>query len=183
MADKTMAVRGRGGAGKKTVVGSLLYKCGLDLNLLQRLESKTDRQYRDVAGFFDQNGIAKSFYAPSAKIVVDDSTSAPDIVLWVVDVSSPDRGAASSADLASLISSGALKPKERLLILLNKMDLVDWSEQAFVEAATSFKDIKPDSTVTDIIPASTLTGDNLLEPPKIPWVGVKSVKTMAQALG
>jgi hypothetical protein len=52
-----------------------------------------------------------------------------------------------------------------------------------VEAATSFKDIKPDSTVTDIIPASTLTGDNLLEPPKIPWVGVKSVKTMAQALG
>ena len=52
---------------------------------------------------------------------VADSTSAPDIVLWVVDVSSPDRGAASSADLASLISSGALKPKEKLLILLNKM--------------------------------------------------------------
>jgi translation elongation factor EF-1alpha len=116
-------------------------------------------------------------------MVVDDSTSAPDIALWVVDVSSPDRGAASSADLASLISSGALKPKEKLLILLNKMDLVDWSEQAFVEAAAWFKDIKPDSTVTDIIPASALTGDNFLEPPKVPWVGVKSVKTMAQALG
>ena len=29
MADKTMAVRGRGGAGKKTVVGSLLYKVRL----------------------------------------------------------------------------------------------------------------------------------------------------------
>ncbi|EAQ91929.1 hypothetical protein CHGG_00164 [Chaetomium globosum CBS 148.51] len=166
MADKTMAVRGRSGAGKKTVVGSLLYK---------GLESRTDGQYRDVPGYFDQNGIVKSFYAPSAKIVVDGedylhSTSAPDIVLWVVDVSSPDRGAASSADLASIICSGALKPKDKLLILLNKMDLVDWSEESFVEVAMSFKDIQPDSTITDIVPASTLTGDNILEPPQVRWL-------------
>lgn len=194
MASKSLAVLGKDGAGKKTLVGSLLYKCGLDPRQLQQLESGTDRKYVDIVPFFEENGMTKSFYAPSAKIVVEDTTT-PNIAFWVVDASSPDRGTASSAELASLISAGSLKPNEKLLILLNKMDRVDWSERVFRETAKSFQAIDLKSTEAYIVPVSALRGDNILESPNnVPWIResspfdyagphITSERTLMQVLG
>jgi len=44
--------------------------------------------------------------------------------MWVVDVSSNDQGSSSSAKLQSLIASESLKPKEKLLILINHMSVL-----------------------------------------------------------
>lgn len=89
---KTLAVFGQDGAGKKTIVGNLLYKVcaysndtilstanrglinyqlGIDLKVLQQLETNTSRTYADIVTYFDQNNLVKSFYAPSGTIVVD----------------------------------------------------------------------------------------------------------------
>ncbi|KAJ9161561.1 hypothetical protein NKR19_g2187 [Coniochaeta hoffmannii] len=184
MASKTLAVFGQGGAGKKTLVGSLLYKCeGITMDVLRHLEGSTDRKYESVVPFFEQRGLAMSFYAPSGKIEVDNSTTTPDIAIWLADVANADRGAASSSELASRISNGSLKPKEKLLILLNKMDQVDWSEAAFKEAAAHFRSNNPGSTVTYIIPISASHGDNFFELADYPWLRDGSVTPVLHAFG
>lgn len=113
----------------------------MDLEQLQRLESSKKTQYADIVSFFDENDIAKSFYAPSgiiavertslpdpstrltlpSLIVVFQESPTPNIACWVVDATEADRGRASSAELASLISADMLKPKDKFLIIINKM--------------------------------------------------------------
>jgi len=194
MATKSLAVLGKDGAGKKTLVGNLLYTSGIDLTQLQQLERNTDRKYSDIGPFFEVKGIAKSFYAPSGKIVVENSAT-PDIAFWVVDASSSDRGAASRVELGSLVSRGSLKPKGKLLILVNKMDQVNWSEEVFKETASSFEGIELESAEAYIIPVSALRGGNLLETPsEVPWIKCASSynrkgpqvtpdRTLMQAIG
>ncbi|KAI1183545.1 hypothetical protein F5B17DRAFT_415661 [Nemania serpens] len=116
--------------------------------------------------------MALSFYGPSANFIVEQK-EVPDvqIVFWIVDATAVDKGSASSKRLASLLSAGELRPQEQLVILVNKMDLIDWSEQVFTEIVCTLKDI--DSTIqrTSIIPISSLHGTNLLEPPEEPsWI-------------
>ncbi|KAK3942843.1 hypothetical protein QBC46DRAFT_308373 [Diplogelasinospora grovesii] len=151
MGSKTLTVLGAKGAGKKTLIGSLIYKCGMGLEQLAQLESSTNGEYADIVSFFEENGIAKSFYAPSANIVVEQSTM-PDIACWVVDATDSDRGRASSSELTSLISAGLLKPKDKLLILINKM----------------YRRLILNGTY--IVPISALRGGNVLEMPHhLPW--------------
>ncbi len=52
-----------------------------------------------------------------------------------------------------------------LVIAVNKMDLVDWSEERFVEIRDEFEEFLPRLDVKDVqfIPLSALTGDNVVE--------------------
>lgn len=112
----------------------------MGLEQLAQLERSTNGNYADIVSFFEEKDITKSFYTPSANIVIertslsDQATSCfpslivgcqestkPDIACWVVDATDPDRGRASSSELISLISAGLLQPKDKLLILINKM--------------------------------------------------------------
>ena len=59
-----------------------------------------------------------------------------------------------------------------LVIAVNKMDLVDWSEERFIEIRDQFEEFLPRLDVKDVqfIPLSALTGDNVVEPSKhTPW--------------
>ncbi|KAK0727709.1 hypothetical protein B0T26DRAFT_143082 [Lasiosphaeria miniovina] len=117
---KTLAVLGMDGAGKKTLVGNLISRGGgIDPNKPGLLEAKTGRQYTDIVLHFEENNIPKTFNAPSGSVVVE-NTNTPEILIWVVDIASPDHGKESGSKLAELITSG-LAPKEKLLIALNKM--------------------------------------------------------------
>lgn len=46
------------------------HQLGIDLKVLQQLETNTSRTYAEIVNYFDQNNLVKSFYAPSATIVV-----------------------------------------------------------------------------------------------------------------
>ncbi|KAH8906189.1 hypothetical protein BR93DRAFT_969397 [Coniochaeta sp. PMI_546] len=169
MASKTLTVLGAKGAGKKTLIGSLIYKCGMGLEQLAQLERSTNGNYADIVSFFEEKDITKSFYTPSANIVIEQSTK-PDIACWVVDATDPDRGRASSSELISLITAGLLQPKDKLLILINKMDLIHWSEDVFKETATAFDAVDSKPARAYIIPISALQGGNVLEMPNgLPW--------------
>ncbi|KAK3389408.1 hypothetical protein B0H63DRAFT_463584 [Podospora didyma] len=157
---KTLAVQGADGAGKKTLIGNLIYKCGLDLNKLKLLEANTGRRYDNIVPHFEEHNIRLAFYAPSGTVVVED-TKTPDILIWVVDVTDPDQGKESSSRLAEAIAGG-LVPKEKLLILLNKMDKSNWSEWVIAVASISFNNISLD-VEHHIVPISALEGGNLLE--------------------
>jgi bifunctional enzyme CysN/CysC/sulfate adenylyltransferase subunit 1 len=59
-----------------------------------------------------------------------------------------------------------------LVIAVNKMDLVDWSEERFIEIRDQFEEFLPRLEVKDVqfIPLSALTGDNVVESSKhTPW--------------
>ncbi|MCW5558796.1 MAG: sulfate adenylyltransferase, partial [Verrucomicrobiae bacterium] len=59
-----------------------------------------------------------------------------------------------------------------LVIAVNKMDLVDWSEDRFLEIRDQFESFLPRLDMKDVkfIPMSALNGDNVVEPSKFtPW--------------
>ncbi|KAI0798415.1 hypothetical protein GGR55DRAFT_693219 [Xylaria sp. FL0064] len=170
MLTKCLGVLGDDGAGKKTLIGSLTHKCGLDLPQIELLEKNGIRDFAGIVSFFNKNDMTLSFYGPSANYIVE-LKEVPDvqIAFWVVDAAALDQGRASCSRLVSLLSAGELRPQEQLLILVNKMDLVDWSEQVFAEIVRTFKDTS--TTTTSIIPISSLYNTNLLETPEEPsWV-------------
>ncbi|KAK3374243.1 hypothetical protein B0T24DRAFT_290276 [Lasiosphaeria ovina] len=187
---KTLAVLGMDGAGKKTLVGNLISReGGIDLNKPGLLEAETSQKYADIVVHFEENNIPKTFNAPSGSVVVED-TNTPDFPIWVVDIASPDNGKESGSKLAELIAGG-LAPKEKLLIVFNKMDLVNWSEWVIAVTLCSFDNI----TLTPaqgryIIPISALGGGNITEeakyhPPSkggIPWPKELEYKTLMELL-
>jgi bifunctional enzyme CysN/CysC/sulfate adenylyltransferase subunit 1 len=59
-----------------------------------------------------------------------------------------------------------------LVVAVNKMDLVDWSEARFNEIRAQFEEFLPRLDIKDVkfIPLSALNGDNVVEPSKhTPW--------------
>jgi len=59
-----------------------------------------------------------------------------------------------------------------LVVAVNKMDLVDWSEARFNEIREQFEEFLPLLDIKDVkfIPLSALNGDNVVEPsPHTPW--------------
>ena len=59
-----------------------------------------------------------------------------------------------------------------VVIAVNKMDLVDWSQERFLEIRDQFEEFLPRLDVKDVqfIPLSALNGDNVVDPsPKAPW--------------
>src|SRR6185295_17781978 len=59
-----------------------------------------------------------------------------------------------------------------LIIAVNKMDLVGWSEERFQEIRAAFEDFLPLLDMKDVkfIPISALNGDNVVDPsPQTPW--------------
>ncbi|UNI13447.1 hypothetical protein JDV02_000193 [Purpureocillium takamizusanense] len=138
MATKSLSVLGDAGAGKKTLVGNLIYKCGLELPRVEELEGEGIRQYAEIVLFYQRKGYKQSFHSPSGSFVVQTSSAAPDVVLWVVDATDAGNYTTSAQKLATLLSNGTLRPREKLLILVNKMDLVGWSQNAFEDVVRGF---------------------------------------------
>lgn len=59
-----------------------------------------------------------------------------------------------------------------LVVAVNKMDLVGWSEQRFLEIRAQFEEFLPRFDIKDVkfIPLSALNGDNVVDPsPHTPW--------------
>jgi sulfate adenylyltransferase subunit 1 len=59
-----------------------------------------------------------------------------------------------------------------LVVAVNKMDLVGWSEERFLEIRAQFEEFLPRLDIKDVkfIPMSALNGDNVVEPSKhTPW--------------
>ncbi|CAF3536309.1 hypothetical protein SNK05_009756 [Fusarium graminearum] len=169
MGAKSLSVLGNDGAGKKALIGSLIYKCGLELPQLQQLESEGISQYEKIVPFFEKNGLAQSFYAPSGAFTVQKNQT-PDVAFWVVDASDSSSWGSSAEKLSTTLSSGVLNPREKLIIIVNKMDSVNWSEQTFKDVVGAFSSVNMNNAY--IIPVSALRQEgNILPTPEAPsWV-------------
>jgi bifunctional enzyme CysN/CysC len=183
-----IATAGSVDEGKSTLIGRLLYDSkSLFTDQLEAVQATSRRRgddYTDLALLTDglraerEQGITidvayRYFSTPRRKFILADTpghiqytrimvtgTSMADIALIVVDAR---RGISEQCRRHSFLTT--LLGVPHLVVCVNKMDLVGWSEEVFQEVREEFTEFAARLRVTDLtfIPISALHGDNVVE--------------------
>jgi sulfate adenylyltransferase subunit 1 len=181
--------------GKSTLIGRLLYDSkSLMEDQLAALERSTDLTgggQINLANLTDglraerEQGITidvayRYFATPRRKFIIADT---PGHVQYTRNMVT----GASSANLSIVLvdaRTGVIEQSRRhtaiasllriphLVVAVNKMDLVGWSQARFLEIREQFEEFLPRLDIKDVkfIPLSALTGDNVVEAsPHTPW--------------
>jgi bifunctional enzyme CysN/CysC/sulfate adenylyltransferase subunit 1 len=181
--------------GKSTLIGRLLYDSKSlmedQLEALERSADITGGGQINLANVTDglraerEQGITidvayRYFATPRRKFIIADT---PGHVQYTRNMVT----GASSANLSIVLvdaRTGVIEQSRRhtalasllriphLVVAVNKMDLVGWSEQRFLEIRAQFEEFLPRLDIKDVkfIPLSALNGDNVVDPsPHTPW--------------
>ena len=181
--------------GKSTLIGRLLYDSKSlmedQLEALQRSADITGNGQINLANLTDglraerEQGITidvayRYFATPRRKFIIADTpghiqytrnmvTGASTANLSIVLVDAR-QGIVEQSRRHTCIASLLRIP--HLVVAVNKMDLVDWSEDRFNEIRAEFEQFLPRLDMKDVkfIPVSALHGDNVVDPsPRTPW--------------
>jgi sulfate adenylyltransferase subunit 1 len=181
--------------GKSTLIGRLLYDSKSlmedQIEALERSADITGGGQINLANLTDglraerEQGITidvayRYFATPRRKFIIADTpghvqytrnmvtgASAANLSIVLVDAR---LGVIEQSRRHTCIASLLRIP--HLVVAVNKMDLVDWSEERFLEICDQFNEFLPRLDIKDVkfIPMSALNGDNLVEPsPHTPW--------------
>ena len=174
--------------GKSTLIGRLLYDSKSiftdQLEAVERTSVQRGDDYTDLALLTDglraerEQGITidvayRYFSTPRRKFIIADT---PGHIQYTRNMVT----GASTADLAIILvdaRKGLLEQSRRhatlvsllrvphVVLAINKMDLVDWSEQVYDDIRDEFVDFASKLDFTDVatIPLSALKGDNVVE--------------------
>jgi bifunctional enzyme CysN/CysC/sulfate adenylyltransferase subunit 1 len=181
--------------GKSTLIGRLLYDSKSlmedQLEALERSADITGKGQINLANLTDglraerEQGITidvayRYFATPRRKFIISDT---PGHVQYTRNMVT----GASSANLAIVLvdaRQGVIEQSRRhtciasllriphLIVAVNKMDLVDWREERFIEIRSQFEQFLPRLDIKDVkfIPLSALNGDNVVETSRhTPW--------------
>ena len=174
--------------GKSTLIGRLLYDSRSlmedQIEALERSADLTGGGRIDLSTLTDglraerEQGITidvayRYFATPRRRFIIADTpghvqytrnmvtgASAANLAIVLVDAR---QGVTEQSRRHTCIASLLRIP--HLVIAVNKMDLVDWSEERFIEIRDQFEEFLPRLDVKDVqfIPLSALTGDNVVE--------------------
>ena len=181
--------------GKSTLIGRLLYDSKSlmedQLEALERSADITGGGQINLANLTDglraerEQGITidvayRYFATPRRKFIIADT---PGHVQYTRNMVT----GASSANLSVILVDarlGVIEQSRRhtciasllriphLVVAVNKMDLVDWSEERFIEIRDQFEEFLPRLDMKDVkfVPVSALNGDNVVDPSAhTPW--------------
>ena len=181
--------------GKSTLIGRLLYDSKSlmedQIEALERSADITGGGQINLANLTDglraerEQGITidvayRYFATPRRKFIIADTPGHVQCTRNMVT-------GASSANLAVVLvdaRTGVIEQSRRhtaiasllriphLVVAVNKMDLVGWSQERFLEIRAQFEEFLPRLDIRDVkfIPLSALTGDNVVEAsPHTPW--------------
>ena len=181
--------------GKSTLIGRLLYDSKSlmedQLEALERSADITGNGEINLANLTDglraerEQGITidvayRYFATPRRKFIIADT---PGHIQYTRNMVT----GASTANLSIVLvdaRSGVIEQSRRhtylasllriphLVVAVNKMDLVNWSEQRFLEIREEFESFLPRLDIKDVkfIPISALHGDNVVTPSnRTPW--------------
>lgn len=181
--EKTLVISGSNGAGKATITGCMLFKYGgIEMSVMQMLQDlgirDKNRIYGEAVDNLKSLKLAMKFYTPKSYhvTVIDPSAVRADCTILVVP-----------ADLAASqdVSNNRLGATHQLIVVINKMDLINWSEEHFQKIVEK---LGYDVENVPIIPISARDGDNIVEKsPNSPWYkgwnrGGQSGTTLLEAL-
>lgn len=181
--------------GKSTLIGRLLYDSKSlmtdQIEALERSADITGGGQINLANLTDglraerEQGITidvayRYFATPRRKFIIADT---PGHVQYTRNMVT----GASTANLSIVLvdaRAGVIEQSRRhtaiagllgishLVVAINKMDLVGWSEQRFLEIRAQFEEFLPRFDIKDVkfVPLSALSGDNVVDPsPNMPW--------------
>jgi bifunctional enzyme CysN/CysC len=181
--------------GKSTLIGRLLYDSKAifedQLEAVERSSQQRGLEYTNLALLTDglraerEQGITidvayRYFATPRRKFIIADT---PGHIQYTRNMVT----GASTADLAVILvdaRNGLVEQSKRhafiatllqiphLVVCINKMDLVDWSQEVFDRIKDEFRAFATRLDVADVtfIPVSALEGDNVVEPSaNMPW--------------
>jgi bifunctional enzyme CysN/CysC len=190
-----LATAGSVDDGKSTLIGRLLYDSKAifedQLEAVERTSRERGDEYTDLALLTDglraerEQGITidvayRYFATPKRKFIIGDT---PGHIQYTRNMVT----GASTADLAVILidaRKGVLEQSRRhaflssllgiphIVLCVNKMDLVDWSEARFEEIRAEFRAFAMKLDVVDLtfIPISALNGDNVVHrSPNMQW--------------
>ena len=181
--------------GKSTLIGRLLYDSKSiftdQLEAVERTSRERGDDYTDLALLTDglraerEQGITidvayRYFATPRRKFIIADTpghiqytrnmvtgSSTANLSIVLVDAR---KGMIEQSRRHAFIVSLLRVP--HLVLAVNKMDLVDWSEDVFEEIATEFANFAAKLDIADltVIPISALHGDNIVTRSRhMPW--------------
>ena len=181
--------------GKSTLIGRLLYDSKSlmedQIEALERSADITGGGQINLANLTDglraerEQGITidvayRYFATPRRKFIIDDT---PGHVQYTRNMVT----GASTANLSIILidaRQGVIEQSRRhaiiasllriphLVVAINKMDLVDWSQERFLEIKDQFEEFLPRLDIKDVkfIPVSALNGDNIVTASEhTPW--------------
>jgi bifunctional enzyme CysN/CysC len=173
--------------GKSTLIGRLLYDSKAifedQLEAVERTSEAMGTEYTNLALLTDglraerEQGITidvayRYFATPRRKFIIADTpghiqytrnmvtgASTADLALVLVDAR---KGLVEQSRRHAFLASLLRIP--HLVLCVNKMDLVDWSEERFDEIKDEFRSFATKLDITDLsfIPISALNGDNVV---------------------
>ena len=190
-----LATAGSVDDGKSTLIGRLLYDSKTlfedQLAAVERVSKERGHDFTDLALLTDglraerEQGITidvayRFFATPKRRFIIADTpghiqytrnmvtgASTADVAVLLLDAR---RGITEQSRRHAFISS--LLGVPHILLCVNKMDLVDWSEDAFESIREEFVEFATRLRVRDLsfIPISALHGDNVVTASKnMPW--------------
>ena len=196
-----LATTGSVDDGKSTLIGRLLYDSKQifqdQLDAIEEASRRRGTDYVDLALLTDglraerEQGITidvayRYFATPKRKFVLADTpghiqytrnmvtgASTADIALILVDAR---HGVLEQTRRHSFLASLLQVP--HLVLCVNKMDLVDWSEERYDEIVDDFRQFASRLAIHDLrfVPVSALMGDNIVdESSNMPWYNGPSV--------
>ncbi len=190
-----LATAGSVDDGKSTLIGRLLYDSKAiftdQLEAVERTSQQRGDDYTDLALLTDglraerEQGITidvayRYFATPRRKFIIADT---PGHIQYTRNMVT----GASTADLAIILvdaRKGLLEQSRRhativsllqvphVVLAINKMDLVDWSQDVFTEISADFVNFAAKLEFSDVttIPLSALAGDNVVaRSERMPW--------------
>jgi bifunctional enzyme CysN/CysC len=190
-----LATAGSVDDGKSTLIGRLLYDSKAifedQLDAIEATSARMGAEYTNLALLTDglraerEQGITidvayRYFATPRRKFIIADTpghiqytrnmvtgASTADLALILVDAR---KGIVEQSRRHAFLSSLLQIP--HLVLCVNKMDLVDWSEDRFHEIADEFRGFAAKLDISDLstIPVSALQGDNVVtRSENMPW--------------
>jgi bifunctional enzyme CysN/CysC len=190
-----LATAGSVDDGKSTLIGRLLYDSKSiftdQMESIERTSAERGDEYANLALLTDglraerEQGITidvayRYFATPNRKFIIADTpghvqytrnmvtgASTADVALVLIDAR---KGVLEQTRRHAFLSS--LLGIAHLVLCVNKMDLVDWSEERFTEIKEEFSAFASKLNVTDLsfIPVSALLGDNVVDASvHMPW--------------
>ncbi|HKJ56867.1 MAG TPA: GTP-binding protein [Nitriliruptoraceae bacterium] len=183
-----LATTGSVDDGKSTLIGRLLHDTKQifvdQMEAIEEASRQRGTDYVDLALLTDglraerEQGITidvayRYFSTPKRSFILADTpghiqytrnmvtgASTADVALILVDVR---NGVIEQTRRHSFIASLIEVP--HLVVCVNKMDLVDWSQDAYDEVVAEFRDFATRLNISDLrfVPVSALTGDNVVD--------------------
>lgn len=194
--------------GKSTLIGRLLYDSKAifedQLEAVKRSSTQKGKEYVDLSLLTDglkaerEQGITidvayRYFATPKRKFIIADTpghvqytrnmvtgASMANLALVLIDAR---NGITEQTKRHSFIAS--LLGIPHLLVCINKMDLVDYSEQVFDKIVSDFKEFSSRLDIHDInfIPTSALQGDNIVDRSEhMPWYSGSTLMYLLETL-